>query len=69
MRSTLLLLAFAMPAFADHIPDHHTVNGSRIWPPAGPIWTEGPLPDPAHGCAEPALMLKARKLRKGHVLT
>jgi hypothetical protein len=41
-------------AFAqENTTEYHDVSGRRIWPPVGPVWAEGPLPDPVHGCAEP----------------
>jgi hypothetical protein len=58
LRSSSLLLAvlcFGAPSFAqDDRPEYVGVTGSKIWPPAGPVWAaEGPSPTPGHGCAEP----------------
>jgi hypothetical protein len=50
-----LIFSFSTVALAqEDKPEKVTVSGSREWPPSGPIWpTEGPNPNPGHGCAEP----------------
>jgi hypothetical protein len=58
LRSTLLLFALGLGTSAyaqEDTPEYHPVTGSRIWPPAGPVWAaEGPnTPAPGHGCADP----------------
>lgn len=58
LRSTLLLFAMGLGASAyaqQDKPELIPVTGSRIWPPAGPVWAaEGPTtPAPGHGCTDP----------------